>query len=258
MMITNPFKAAIRAGRLQVGFWSSIPSPVTVEVIAGSGFDWILLDMEHSPNEVALVHQQLQAAASGGAAHPAVRAYWNDFVLIKRLLDLGVQTLLVPYVETAEEARRAVAATRYPPRGNRGVAGTTRASRFGRIQDYFDRAEAEICLMLQIESKKGLDNLEEIAAVDGVDVLFIGPNDFAAGLGHLGAAGHPEVQAAIEDAMRRILACDKVAGFLTPDESQARRWIDLGCKVAAVGADIGLLARGSEALAARFKDRPQD
>ena len=251
-MPTNPFKRALKAGQLQVGLWSSLSSHVTVEVIAGSGFDWILLDTEHSPNELPMVHSQLQAAVSG-TAHPVVRPPWNDTVVIKRFLDIGVQSFLIPYVQNEAEARAAVAATRYPPQGVRGVATASRASRFGRVKDYFARAEEELCVIVQLESRVALGNLEAIAAVEGVDGLFIGPSDLSADLGHLGNAGHPEVQAAIEDAIRRIQACGKVAGFLTGDEPLARRYIELGCLVAAVGADIGILARGSEQLAARFK-----
>jgi 4-hydroxy-2-oxoheptanedioate aldolase len=251
-MPTNPFKRALKAGRLQVGLWSSLSSHVSVEVIAGSGFDWILLDTEHSPNELPMVHSQLQAAV-GGTAHPVVRPPWNDTVVIKRFLDIGVQSFLIPYVQNEAEARAAVAATRYPPKGVRGVATASRASRFGRVKDYFARAEEELCVIVQLESRVALGNLEAIAAVEGVDGLFIGPSDLSADLGHLGNAGHPEVQAAIEDAIRRIQACGKVAGFLTGDEPLARRYIELGCLVAAVGADIGILARGSEQLAARFK-----
>jgi 4-hydroxy-2-oxoheptanedioate aldolase len=251
-MPTNPFKRALKAGQLQVGLWSSLSSHVTVEVIAGSGFDWILLDTEHSPNELPMVHSQLQAAV-GGTAHPVVRPPWNDTVVIKRFLDIGVQSFLIPYVQNEAEARAAVAATRYPPKGVRGVATASRASRFGRVKDYFARAEEELCVIVQLESRQALSNLEAIAAVEGVDGLFIGPSDLAADFGRLGNPGHPEVQAAIEDAVRRIQACGKAAGFLTGDEQQARRYIELGCTVAAVGADIGLLARGAEQLAARFK-----
>jgi 4-hydroxy-2-oxoheptanedioate aldolase len=199
-----------------------------------------------------MVHSQLQAAV-GGTAHPVVRPPWNDTVVIKRFLDIGVQSFLIPYVQNEAEARAAVAATRYPPKGVRGVATASRASRFGRVKDYFARAEEELCVIVQLESRVALGNLEAIAAVEGVDGLFIGPSDLSADLGHLGNAGHPEVQAAIEDAIRRIQACGKVAGFLTGDEPLARRYIELGCLVAAVGADIGILARGSEQLAARFK-----
>lgn len=251
-MIRNTFKQALKAGQVQIGLWSSLSSHVTVEVIAGSGFDWLLLDTEHSPNELPMVHSQLQAAV-GGTAHPVVRPPWNDTVVIKRFLDIGVQSFLVPFVQNEQEAKAAVAATRYPPKGVRGVATASRASRFGRIKDYFAQADAEICVVVQLESQTALDNLEAIAAVDGVDGLFIGPSDLAAGLGHLGNPGHPDVQRAIEDTIRRIKATGKAAGFLTGDEAQARRYIELGCTVAAVGADIGILARGSEALAARFK-----
>ncbi len=255
-LVLNPFKRAIKAGQLQLGLWSSLSSNLTVEVIAGSGFDWLLLDTEHSPNELPMVHSQLQATV-GGTAHPVVRPPWNDPVVIKRFLDIGAQSFLIPYVQTEEEARAAVAATRYPPRGIRGVATTSRASRFGRIKDYFARADEEICVIVQIESQQGLDNLEAIASVEGVDGLFIGPSDLSAALGHLGNANHPEVQEAIEDAIRRIQACGSIAGFLTGDERLARRYIELGCLVAAVGADIGILARGSEQLAMRFKGQAQ-
>jgi 4-hydroxy-2-oxoheptanedioate aldolase len=252
-LLLNSFKRAIKSGRLQVGLWSSLSSHVTVEIIAGSGFDWLLLDTEHSPNELPMVHSQLQAMV-GGTAHPVVRPPWNDPVVSKRFLDIGTQSFLIPFVQTEEEARAAVAATRYPPRGIRGVATTSRASRFGRVKDYFARADEEICVIVQIESRLGLDNLEAIARVEGVDGLFIGPSDLAAALDHLGNPGHSEVQSTIEDAIRRIRACGSVGGFLTGDEKLARRYIELGCRIAAVGADVGILARGSEQLAMRFKD----
>lgn len=248
----NPFKRALKAGQVQVGLWSSLSSHVSVEVIAGSGFDWLLLDTEHSPNELPMVHHQLQAAV-GGTAHPVVRVPWNDTVMLKRFLDIGAQSFLVPYVQNEAEARAAVAATRYPPKGVRGVATASRASRFGRVKDYFAHAEEELCVIVQLESREALANLEAIAAVEGVDGLFIGPSDLAADMGRLGEPGHPEVRAAIEDAIARIGACGKAAGFLIGDEQQARRYIALGCVVAAVGSDVGILARGSEQLAARFK-----
>ncbi|MDQ4060563.1 MAG: HpcH/HpaI aldolase/citrate lyase family protein [Pseudomonadota bacterium] len=248
----NSFKRAIKAGQLQIGLWSSLSSHLTVEVLAGSGFDWLLLDTEHSPNELPMVYSQLQAAA-GGTAHPVVRPPWNDTVVIKRLLDSGVQTFLIPYVQTEEEARQAVAATRYPPRGVRGFASASRASRFGRIKDYHIRAEEELCVLVQIETRLGLENLESIASVEGVDGVFIGPGDLSAELGYLGNPGHPDVQAAIEDAIRRIRACGNAPGILTGDERLARRYIELGCLFTAVGSDVGILARATEQLAARFK-----
>jgi 4-hydroxy-2-oxoheptanedioate aldolase len=164
-----------------------------------------------------------------------------------------VQTFLVPYVQTAEEARRAVAATRYPPRGVRGFALATRASRFGRFTDYHTRCEEELCVLVQVETQIALANLEDIATVEGVEGVFIGPGDLSADLGYLGQAGHPQVRAVIEDTIRRIKAAGNVPGILTPDEQLARRYLDLGCLFTAVGSDVGLLARGSEQLAGRFK-----
>jgi len=248
----NVFKRAVLEGRAQLGLWCSLCSNIAAEVIAESGFDWILVDMEHAPNEVPMVLGQLQALV-GGTGAPIVRPAWNDPVLIKRLLDIGVQNFLVPYVQNADEARAAVAATRYPPQGIRGVAVTHRANRFGRVKDYFQRANDEICVLVQIETGVALKNLEAIAAVDGVDGLFIGPSDLAAALGHLGNNGHPEVRAAIEDAFKRIRKAGKAPGILAPIEADARHWLSLGCVVLGVGSDVGLLARHSEALAAKFK-----
>jgi 4-hydroxy-2-oxoheptanedioate aldolase len=174
-------------------------------------------------------------------------------VLIKRFLDVGVQTLLIPYIQTAQEAADAVAYTRYPLRGVRGVAGTTRATRFGRVKDYFKRAEEELCVLVQVETRLGLDNLDAIINTDGVDGVFIGPADLSAGLGHLGNIPHPEVQKAIDDAIRRIRKAGKAPGILAPVEADARRYLDQGCLFVAVGADVGLLARESEKLCAKFK-----
>ena len=248
----NSFKRAVKAGRLQVGLWSCLSSHISVEVLAGAGFDWLLLDCEHSPNDAAMVLSQLQAVV-GGTAHPIVRPPWNDPVRIKAFLDAGVQTFLVPYVQTEEEAREAVAATRYPPRGVRGFAGATRASRFGRVAHYHTRCEEEMCVLVQVETRVALGNLEAIARVEGVDGVFIGPGDLAADLGHVGNAEHPDVRAVIEDAIGRIKAAGSIPGILTGDEALARRYIELGCLFTAVGADIGILARGAEQLALRFK-----
>jgi 4-hydroxy-2-oxoheptanedioate aldolase len=250
---TNAFKRAIREGRPQIGLWSSLGSNIVVEVIAGAGFDWILVDTEHAPNEVPMVLSQLQGL-TGGTATPVVRPAWNDAVLMKRLLDIGVQNLLVPYVQTADEARAAVAATRYPPQGVRGVAVTHRANRYGRIKDYYKRAGEEVCVLVQIESRVALQNIEAIAAVEGVDGLFIGPSDLAAAFGHVGESGHPEVRAAIDEALKRIGKTGKAPGILAPIEADARHWLSLGCVVLAVGSDVGLLARQSEELAGKFKN----
>jgi 4-hydroxy-2-oxoheptanedioate aldolase len=248
----NLFKQAIREGRPQIGLWSSLCSNLAAEVIAGSGFDWILVDTEHAPNELPMVFSQLQALA-GGTAAPVVRPAWNDMVLMKRLLDIGAQNLLIPYVQTAEEARAAVASTRYPPQGVRGVAVSARGSRYGRLKDYYKRIDDEICVVVQIETQRALENIDAIAAVDGIDGLFIGPSDLAADLGHLGETNHPEVRAAIETALNRIRKTGKASGILAPIEADARHWLSLGCVVLAVGSDIGLLARQSEELAAKFK-----
>jgi 4-hydroxy-2-oxoheptanedioate aldolase len=248
----NHFKRAIKAGRSQIGLWCTLASNVSIEILAGSGFDWLVLDTEHSPNELPMVYSQLQAVMEG-TAHPIVRPPWNDMVVLKRYLDAGVQTFLIPTVQSEDEARAAVAYSRYPPRGVRGFAGTSRSSRFGRIKDYHIRCEEEICVLVQIETQRGLDNLEAIARIEGVDGVFIGPGDLSAGIGHLGNQDHPEVRRVIEDAMRRIVACGNAPGILTGDEAFARRCIELGCLFTAVGSDAGLLARGSEQLARKFK-----
>ena len=248
----NAFKRALKAGKAQIGLWSSLSSNYTVEVIAGAGFDWLLLDTEHSPNDLENLLTQLQAAAPY-PTHPVVRVPWNDMVVIKRVLDVGAQSLLVPYVSTPEEAVAAVSYVRYPPAGIRGVAGTTRASRFGRVTDYARRAHDEICLLVQVETQRALDNLEAICAVDGVDGVFIGPADLHASLGHTGEIANTKVKPLIDDAIRRIVKAGRAPGILTPNEADARHWLGCGALFVAVGADIGILARGAEALAAKFK-----
>jgi 4-hydroxy-2-oxoheptanedioate aldolase len=248
----NPFKRALAAGRPQIGLWCTMSSHFAVEVVAGSGFDWLLLDTEHSPNEVDMVLTQLQAAAPY-PAHAVVRPAWNDMVLIKRLLDIGAQSLLIPYVQNAEEAQRAVLSMRYPPQGVRGVSGISRATRFGRVKDYARRAHEELCLLVLVESREALDQIEAIAAVEGVDGIFVGPADLAAGLGHPGEQMHPEVQSAIEDALRRIRAAGKAPGILFADETRVRRYLELGALFVAVGVDVGILARETEKLAAKYR-----
>ena len=248
----NAFKHALKAGQAQIGLWSSLSSNYSVEVIAGAGFDWILLDMEHSPNDLESLLAQLQAAAPY-PTHPVVRVPWNDMVTMKRILDVGAQSFLVPYVSTAEEARAAVGHTRYPPKGVRGVAGTTRATRFGRIKDYARRAHEEICVLVQVETQAALDNIEAICAVEGVDGVFVGPADLHASLGYMGEIANPKVKPVIDEAIRRIRKAGKAPGILTPSEEDARRWLDCGAQFVAVGADVGILARGAEALAAKFK-----
>lgn len=248
----NTFKHAIAAGQLQIGLWCSLCSNVAAEVVSHSGFDWLLLDTEHSPNEVSDMLSLLQAAQAGTATC-IVRPAWNDPVLIKRFLDIGAQTLLLPFVQNAEEAQLAVKATRYPPEGIRGITGSGRASRYGRVRDYLKNASQEICVLVQVETRSALDQIETIASVDGVDGVFIGPNDLAASFGHIGNWQHPDVQQALQDAARRLRKVDKPAGILTPNEDEAKRFIEWGYTFVAVGADLGLLARGADTLAKRFK-----
>jgi 4-hydroxy-2-oxoheptanedioate aldolase len=248
----NAFKRALAAGRPQIGLWSSLSSNYSVEVIAGAGFDWILLDTEHSPNDLESVLMQLQAAAPY-ATTPVVRVPWNDMVTIKRILDVGAQSLLVPYVSTGDEARAAVSYMRYPPQGLRGVAGTTRATRFGRVKDYARRAQEELCLLVQVETQQGLERIEAICAVEGVDGVFIGPADLHASLGYTGETANPKVVPVIEEAIRRIRRAGKAPGILTGVQADARRYLECGALFVAVGADVAILARGAEALAASFK-----
>ena len=251
-LIRNKFKAALAAGQLQIGLWNSLCSNIAADAVSDSGFDWILLDTEHSPNELPGVLAQLQAL-KGGTASAIVRPAWNDPVLFKRLLDIGAQSLLVPFVQNAQEAEKAVAATRYPPAGIRGITGSGRASRYGRVKDYLKKADDEICLIVQVETGEALANLEAIAEVEGVDGVFIGPADLAASLGHIGNSAHDSVQRAIEDAANRLKAIGKPAGILTVNEEEARRYIDWGFTFVAVGIDLGLLTRAADALAKRFK-----
>jgi 4-hydroxy-2-oxoheptanedioate aldolase len=250
--IHNKFKKVILSGQKQIGLWSHLCSPISIEILADCGYDWLLLDMEHSPNDLSEILAQLQAM-KGGTATPIVRPPWNDMVTFKRLLDIGVQNLLVPYIQTAEEARNAVAYTRYPPHGVRGYAGAPRASNYGRIKDYAHHNAEELCLLLQVETLQGLDNLEAIANVEGVDGVFIGPGDLSAALGHLANPKHPDVLKAIDDAIARIKACGKAPGILTGDEALAQHCVAQGCLFVAVGADQNVLRDSATALAQRFK-----
>lgn len=248
----NTFKHALAAGQSQIGIWSTLSSNVTVELLAGAGFDWMLIDMEHSPADLESVFRQLQAAQPY-PTHAVVRVPWNDAVMLKRILDIGAQSVLVPMVENAEEARAAVAAMRYPPKGIRGVGGTTRATRWGRVPEYPQRAESELCILLQVETVSALDQIEAIAAVDGVDGIFVGPADLHASFGHVGARHHPEVWERIEDAIRRIRAAGRAPGFLTSNEADSRRILELGGQFVAVGSDASLLASAADSLRGRFK-----
>src|ERR1700684_1558562 len=210
----NAFKQALASCQRQIGLWSGLCSPIVAEIIAGAGFDWIVIDGEHAPNDIPSLLAQLQAMR-GASAEPVFRVPWNDPVMIKRALDVGARSLLVPFVQNAEEARKAVTAARYPPLGIRGVAVGPRANDYGRIQGYHANAHLDTCILVQLESKAALKEIEMIAAVEGVDGLFLGPSDLAADFGQLGNPSHPEVQAAIQDAGERIRTAGKSAGILS-------------------------------------------
>lgn len=252
MPADNPFKRALAERRARIGLWLSMASPYLAEVSATAGFDWLLIDGEHAPNDLRSILQALQVVAPYDV-HPVVRPVKGDTALIKQLLDIGVKTLLVPMVDTADEARALVAATRYPPAGVRGVGSAVgRASRFSARTDYLDVADDEICLLVQVESVTALGNLEAICQIEGVDGVFIGPADLAASLGHRGRPGHPEVQAAIDAAMAVIIRHGKAAGTLTSDTALAERYLAQGATFVATGVDVLLYAQAARALVGRF------
>jgi len=257
---TNPFKQAIANRQAQIGLWVNLANPISTEICAGAGFDWLLLDGEHSPNTLPSLLAQLQAVAAYPGTHAIGRVPLGHgdagTALIKQYLDLGFQTLLVPMVDTAAQAAALVRAMRYPPEGIRGMAGA-RASRWGRYPNYGKEANAQVCLLVQAESRTALDNLEAIAATPGVDGVFIGPADLSASLGHVGQAQHPDVQQAIDDAIRRIVQSGKAAGILVSDESLARHYLALGATFVAVGLDTQILVRQTSALAALYKSGVQ-
>ncbi|WP_309666483.1 HpcH/HpaI aldolase/citrate lyase family protein [Tabrizicola sp.] len=252
MLPINTFKRGLKEGRQQIGLWNSIPGPVVIEMLGGTGFDWICIDTEHSLTDIPDTLGMMQALAPYPVS-AVVRPQSQDPVLIKRLLDLGAQTLMIPYVQSAAEARALVAAMRYAPRGFRGVAGGTRATRFGQVKDYMAHAEDELCLIVQIETREAVAAIDAIAAVDGVDALFIGPADLAASLGHPGDQSHPDVVAAIEAAIKAIVAAGKPAGILTIDQDFARRCIGWGSSFTAVGVDLWLLSSAARNLASSFR-----
>ncbi|MBP7646561.1 MAG: aldolase/citrate lyase family protein [Comamonas sp.] len=259
MPTPNLFKRALKAGQPQIGLWSTLPSPYVSELVAGSGFDWLLLDTEHTPTDVPQMVQQLQGVAAAqvraGCAptQAVVRPAWNDKVLIKRYLDIGAQTLLLPFVQNADEARAAVDAVRYAPQGVRGMGGSMRASNFGRDSEYVAKAAHEICLLVQVETRDALVNLEEIASVEGVDGVFIGPADLSASLGYAGHSTHPDMTAIIDDALHRVRSCGKAPGILVTSPERVQSCLHQGALFVAVGMDMLLLRSGADALAARFK-----
>ncbi|BEO26366.1 4-hydroxy-2-oxoheptanedioate aldolase [Serratia marcescens] len=252
-MLTNHFKRALQEKRPQIGLWLGLCSSYSAELLAGAGFDWLLIDGEHAPNNVQTVLGQLQAVAPY-PSQPVVRPPWNDAVIIKQLLDVGAQTLLIPMIQNAEQARDAVRATRYPPHGVRGVGSAlARASRWNRVPDYLQQADEQMCVLVQIETREAVKNLDAILQVDGVDGVFIGPADLSADMGFAGNPQHPEVQRTIDDAIARIRTAGKAPGILMANKALAQRYLEAGALFVAVGVDTTLLARAAEALADEFK-----
>jgi len=243
----NSFKRDLLAHKKLIGCWSSLSSAITTEVLGVAGFDWILLDGEHSPNDMATYIPQLMALKDSKSA-PVVRPTSNNSVELKRLLDAGFYNFLIPFVESAEQAKSAVSATRYPPQGIRGVSVSQRSNRYGSVPDYFKGINDHICVMVQIESRAGAAAAREIAAIDGVDCVFVGPSDLAAGFGHLGNAGHPEVQAAMASIFADAKACGKPIGILAPVEADARRYMEMGATFVGVGSDLGVFRAATQAL----------
>jgi 2-dehydro-3-deoxyglucarate aldolase len=247
----NSFRRDLRAGKTLIGCWASLANNITTEILGYAGFDWLLIDGEHAPNDWSSFIGQLQALKDSPSA-PVVRPQWAEPVIIKRLLDIGFYNFLMPYIESVEEARSAVAATRYPPQGIRGVGTVHRSIKFGYVPDYFARVNDEITVAVQIESRKGVANVEAIAAVEGVDALFVGPSDLSADYGVLGQLSHPDVVGAIE----RIVAAGKSAGKavgILIGEKDAPRYLGMGMTMVAVGGDVGIFKAATKGLADRFK-----
>jgi 4-hydroxy-2-oxoheptanedioate aldolase len=256
----NQFKKAIQEKRTQVGLWCSLLGPLNTEICAAAGFDWLLLDGEHTPNDPMNLFQQAQVIAG----YPGVQAVarvpmghgYVGQALIKQYLDVGIQTILVPMVDTPEQARELVRCMRYPPEGIRGMAAT-RASGWGRNPNYAKEANREVCLLVQVETREGVRNLDAIADTEGIDGVFIGPSDISAAFGHVGDPWHPEMQKLHEDAFRRIQAAGKAVGILTLDETLAKKHVEMGATFIAVGTDSNLMVKSTGALVSKFKGAPQ-
>ena len=248
----NQFRRDLLARKRLIGCWAALGSPVTTEILGLAGFDWLVLDAEHALNDVLNFVPQLMALKDSPSA-PVVRPPHNDPVIIKRLLDAGFYNFLVPMVDDADDARKAVASLRYPPEGIRGVSVSHRGNRFGTVPEYFSIINDNISLQVQIESRKALGNIDEICAVDGVDAVFIGPSDLSAGLGHLNNPLHPEVQEAIRHILSRADKHKKAVGILAPAEKDARRYLDMGITAVAVGSDLGVFRSGTQALRDVYK-----
>jgi 4-hydroxy-2-oxoheptanedioate aldolase len=254
---SNRFKQAIKAPDAQIGLWLGLADPYSAELCATAGYDWLLIDGEHGPNDLRSMLSILQAIAPYSSS-PVVRIPHGDTTLIKQVLEIGATTLLVPMVETAEQARALVQATRYPPHGVRGVgSGLARSSRWSSIPDYLNTANDQICLLVQVETASAMDRIEEIATVDGVDGVFIGPADLAASMGFLGRPDEASVQATIVSAIAKILAAGRAPGILTTDETLAHQYIALGARFVAVGVEATLMAQSTRALLSRFRNARQ-
>jgi 2-dehydro-3-deoxyglucarate aldolase len=248
----NSFRRRLRAGEKMIGFWCSLASNLTTEMIGYAGFDWLLIDGEHAPNDYTTFITQLQALKDSDSA-PIVRPQWFDPVVIKRLLDIGFYNFLIPFIETEEMAKNAVSATRYPPQGRRGIGTGHRSNKYGFNTDYFKTINDEICVTVQIESTKSIENVDAIAAVEGIDALFIGPSDLSAGMGHFLQPTHPEVQKGIGRILEAGKKHGKAVGILAPVEKEAQMYLDMGMTYVAVGGDIGLFRGAVKGLADRFK-----
>lgn len=252
-MPINQFKTELASGKTLFGLWLGLGETFSAEICAGAGFDWLLIDAEHGPNDLRSILAQLQAIAPY-PTQAIVRPPQGDHVLIKQLLETGVQTLLIPMVETAEQARGLVSAMRYPPEGIRGVGSAlARASRWGRIADYSAEANGQMCLLVQVETRQGYENLDEILAVEGVDGIFFGSADLAASYGHLGQSMHPEIVAAIEIGLQKVARSGKAGGVLGGDKALLQRYIDAGARFVAVGIDALLLAGATANLCREYK-----
>lgn len=252
-MPLNQFKRALAAGETQIGLFLGMANAYAAEVVATAGFDWLLIDGEHGPNDLRSIIEQLQVLGQY-PVRSVVRTVDHDVARIKQLLDGGVQTLMVPMVESAADAEKLVRAMRYPPHGIRGVGtALARAARWNGVEGYFAQADQEMCLIVQIESTAGLAGLDDILKVDGVDAVFIGPSDLAASMGYLGNPGHPEVKAAVESAIRKIAAAGKAAGVFSADPLAAEAYRQIGASFLLVGVDALLLRNASVALADKFK-----
>ena len=251
-VFNNRFKQGLKTKELQIGLWSSLASTIVTEILSYAGFDWLLIDTEHAPNDIAVLVSQLQAM-KGSPTTPLVRPVWNDPIAFKRLLDIGFHNFIVPFVQTAEEARNAVAAVRYPPQGMRGVSVGARGSCYGYTKDYWHRINGCIGLVVQVETLEAVGNIERISEVDGIDGIFVGPSDLAASMGHLADNGHPDVQKKFAEISTLCNRIGVAVGILAGGEAEARRYVDMGFHFVGVGSDTGILKNTSRNLAQSFK-----